>query len=139
MADPANPEEHSSGDAGFNQHLRSLVASVAGYLQARLQLAGLESREAAAHFLKMLLWLVAGLGAAAFGYIFFWCAAVFILAYLTGVSWMWIMLGLGAAHFGAALVCAVILRKKFPQPVFQATINEFKKDQEWLTTPSKLN
>ena len=123
----------------MTEHLRALAASVAGYLQARLQLAGLESKEAAAHGLKILLWLAAGAAAASLGYIFSCCAVVFIFAHLLGVSWIWIMLGLGVAHFLAAIVCAIIVRNKFPRPLFESTINEFKKDQEWLTTPSKPN
>jgi len=139
MAEPTIPQERSAGDAGLAEHLRNLAASLVGYFQARLQLAGLESREAGAHYLKILLWLAVGIAAVAFGYVFFCCALVFILAHILGISWVWIMLGLGLAHFVAALACGTILWKKFPQPVFQSTINEFKKDQEWLTPPSKPN
>ena len=139
MAEPTIPQERQAGDAGLSEHLRNLAASLAGYFQARLQLAGLESKEAAAHYLKILLWLAAGIAAVAFGYVFFCCALVFILAHVLGVSWIWIMLGLGLAHFAAALACGMIIRNKFPQPVFESTIHEFKKDQEWLKTPSKPN
>lgn len=139
MAEPTIPQERSAGDAGLAEHLRNLAASLTGYFQARLQLAGLESKEAAAHYLRILLWLAAAIAAVAFGYVFFCCALVFILAHVLGVSWVWIMLGLGLVHFVAALICGVIVMKKFPRPVFESTINEFKKDQEWLTTPSKPN
>ncbi|MEI8341031.1 MAG: phage holin family protein [Verrucomicrobiota bacterium] len=139
MAEPTISQERSSGDAGLADHLRALAASAVGYFQARFHLAGIESREAAGHYLKILLWLAAGIAAVAFGYVFFCCALVFILAQLLNVSWMWIMLGLGLAHFAAAVVCAVIIRDKFPKPMFEATLNEFKKDQEWLTPPSKPN
>jgi len=139
MPGPTIPQERSSGDAGMSEHLRALAASVAGYFQARFQLAGIEAGEAAAHYLKILLWLAAGVAAIAFGYIFFCCALIFIFAQVFQVSWMWIMLGLGLAHFLAALACAMVIRKKFPKPVFESTLNEFKKDQEWLTPPSKQN
>jgi len=122
-----------------SEHLRALLASVASYIQARVHLAGLESREAAAHSLKILLWLGLALATAAFGYVFCCGALVFIMEWVFGVSWMWIMLGLGLAHFLAAAACARIVRKKFPQPMFESTLNEFKKDQEWLTTHSKSN
>jgi len=139
MAEPTIPTEHSSGDAGFAEHLRALVASVAGYLHARLQLAGLESKEAAAHYLQILLWLAAAAFAALLGYVFLCGALMFILAWLLEVKWVWVMLGFGLAHILAAFACAVIVRKKFPRPVFGATLNEFKKDQEWLTTQTKPN
>lgn len=139
MAEPTIPQERSAGSAGMSGHLRSLAASVAAYFQARLQLAGLESKEAAAHCLKIILWIAAGFFAAVFGYVFLCSALVLILAHLSGISWVWIMLGLGIVHFIFAFACVVIVRRIFPRPMFESTINELKKDQEWLTTPSKLN
>ena len=139
MAEPTFPKEPLSGDSGISDHLRSLLSSSLGYVQARLQLAGLESKEAAAHFLKILIWVGIGIAAAAFGYLFFCGAVVFILSVVFHVEWIWILLGLGLAHFGAAFACALVVREKFPKPLFESTFNEFKKDQEWLTTHSKQN
>ena len=139
MAEPTFPSERGPGDSGVSEHLRALLASVASYIQARVHLVGLESREAAEHSLKILIWLGLALSTAAFGYVFCCCSLIFILEWALKVSWMWIMLGLGLAHFVVAAVCARIVRKKFPQPMFESTLNEFKKDQEWLSTHSKPN
>jgi len=116
-------------------HLRALAASVAAYLAARLQLAGLESREAALHYVKILILLVAAFFGFVFGYIFLWIAGVFILQHFLHVSWTWIMLGAAVLHMAAAGVLLLVAKIKFPKAVFAATITEFKKDQTWLNTP----
>lgn len=137
MVEPTTPQGRSAGDAGLIEHLRFLAGSVAGYLQARLELAGIESKEAVAHYFKILALLVAGAVGAIFGYIFSCIGLVLLIAHFLHVHWMWIILGLGAAHFLLALGCVLFARGKFFAPMFSATIHELKKDQEWLTTPAK--
>lgn len=126
--------EHPAGNEGFAEHLRSLAASLATYLKARLQLAGLESKEASAHYFKILALLLAGFVGFIFGYIFFIIASVFLISTFTGISWMWILFGVGILHFLAAGAAVWTAKGKFAQPMFSATITEFKKDQSWLTT-----
>ena len=134
MAVPTSQGDPVSGNEGFTEHLRVLAASFAAYLRARLQLAGIESKEASAHCFKILIWLFAGLFGFFFGYIFFCIAGVFLISYLLGIKWMWILLAAGIAHFAAAAAAICIARSKFAQPMFSATIGEFKKDQIWLNT-----
>lgn len=135
MAVPTTPGERPPGNEGLVDHLRALAASVAAYLAARLQLAGLESREAALHYLKILILLVAAFFGIVFGYIFFCLAVVFILHHFLNVSWIWILLGAAGLHFAAAGILLLIVKVKFPKAVFPVTITEFKKDQTWLNTP----
>lgn len=137
MAEPTGTQETLAGSAGFIEHVRALAGWLAGYLQARLQLAGLESKEALLHYLQVLAWLLVGVAVVTFGYIFLCISLVFLLAYLFNVNWIWIMLGFGAVHFGIALVCLLMARSKLVTPMFSATISELKKDQEWLTTSAK--
>jgi uncharacterized membrane protein YqjE len=139
MVEPTTPGAGSSGEAGLGDHLRVLAASIAGYLQARLQLAGLESKEAFGHCLKILLVIAAAAAAAFFGYVFFGAAVVFFAARLLCIHWAWAALGFGAIHLAAAIACLLAARKKMAAPMFAATLNEFKKDQEWLKTSSKPN
>ena len=139
MVEPTLPQEHSAGDAGLIEHLRSLAASLAGYFHARLQLAALESKEAIGHYLLIIFLLAAGAIVVVFGYIFVSIGLVFLLQYLTGFYWVWIMLFFGFAHFAIAAACAAVAYAKFEKPMFSTTINEFKKDQEWLTTSTKTN
>ena len=135
MAEPPTPGESRAGDEGFFEHLRSLTASLAGYLGARLQLAGVESKEAFGHYLKIILWVAAAVVVATFGYLLLCVAGVFLIARLIHVEWVWVMLACAVLHFALAFWCVSIVRRKFGVPMFGATINEFRKDQEWLTTP----
>ena len=135
MAVPTTSDERSRDDEGLIDHLRVLAAAAVAYFRARLQLAGLESKEASVHYLKILIWLLIGLIGFVFGYIFFCIAVVFLISHLLHVDWMWVMLAAGVAHFLLAIASALIARSKFAQPMFHATIAEFKKDQTWLTTP----
>jgi len=122
-----------TNDAGFFEHLRSFLGTGMDYLGARLQLAGLESQEASSHYLKIVALGAAAVLAVLFGYFFLWSAIVFIVAAVFHLQWMWVMLGCGILHFVAAGICIGIALKKLKTPMFSATLNEFKKDREWLT------
>jgi uncharacterized membrane protein YqjE len=135
MAVPTTSGERPPGNDGLIDHLRALAASVAAYLGARLQLAGMESREAAGHYLKILLWIMAALFGFVFGYIFLCLAGVFILRHFLNVDWIWILLGVAVVHLAAGGISILVARAKFPKAIFTATITEFKKDQTWLNTP----
>jgi uncharacterized membrane protein YqjE len=135
MTGPTTPNERPAGDGGLTDNLRTLAASITAFLRARMQLAGLESKEAAAHFLKITVLLLVALFGLFLGYIFLCIAFVFLAARLLRIEWLWILLAMGVAHLAVAGVAALIARAKFARPVFGATIAEIKKDQEWLNTP----
>ena len=109
---------------------------MATYLRARLQLAGLEAKEAMVHY-AIIAGLIAGtLVVAVFGYFFLVMFAVFGIAWLIGGphTWIWVTLGAAVVHFGLAVGLILAARAKFATPMFTATLEEFKKDNEWLTT-----
>ncbi|HWB58768.1 MAG TPA: phage holin family protein [Chthoniobacteraceae bacterium] len=124
------------GKEGMVDNLRALAASVAAYLSARLQLAGIESREAGVHYLKILALLGVAVFGVVFGYIFLCLAAVFLLHNLLKVDWIWILFGAAVFHLIVAAAAVLIAKARFPKAVFSATIAEFKKDQTWLNTPT---
>ena len=133
----SDPKVHETRPAagGTLEHLGELFAALLGYVQARLQLAGIESKEAAIHY-GILLALVAGaVFLAFFAYIFLCIGVVFAIAYFFREPsvWIWIMLGLGAAHLGVAIVFVLIARAKVFVPMFQETLGELRKDQIWLS------
>ena len=135
MALPTTSGEHSPGDEGLIDHLRTLVASAVGYFSARFQLAGLESKEACAHYLKIAIWLIAAFFGVAFGYIFICIGGIFLISSSLHISWMWVLLTFGILHFVVAGIAIAIARAGFTKSMFSATIEEFKRDQTWLNTP----
>lgn len=116
--------------------MSGLLGGLAGYLKARLQLAGLEAKEAMLHYIIIAALLAVSLVVLVFGYFFFVLFLIFGIAWFFPKEGIWIWLTLGAAliHFGLALALVFAARAKFATPMFTATIDEFKKDQQWLTT-----
>lgn len=126
---------------GFFRHLTALLGAKLAYLRARLQLAGLEGKEAATHYAIILGLAIGALVVAIFGYFFLIIALVFLLAWACGGgnAWIWITLGAALLHFIGAAALGVIAKVKLSQPMFAATLDEFKKDQAWLKTPANPN
>jgi uncharacterized membrane protein YqjE len=126
---------------GLFQHLSALLGAKLAYLRARLQLAGLEGREAAIHYALIVALAVGALVMATFGYFFLVIALVFLVAWACGGgnAWIWVMLGAAFFHLLVAAVLAVLAKVKLSQPMFAATLDEFRKDQQWLKTPENPN
>ena len=47
--------------------------------------------------------------------------------------------GAAVLHFIGAATLLVIAKAKLTEPMFAATLDEFKKDQEWLKNPENPN
>ena len=131
MADPASP--HTS-DAGFIENGRALLAAVAAYLAARLHLAGIETKEALIHFGIIIGLAILALSVVVFGYLFLCIGLVFLIARLLHVHAEWVVLVLALAHFGGAMACVIFAKARLSAPMFGATLEEFKKDKQWLQT-----
>ncbi len=136
MVEPTYQEEWSARDAGFFEHLRALASSFVNYFQARLRLAGLESKEAFTQYLFTLIWILGAVVALFLGYIFIGVGLACLIAHLLKIHWMWTFLGVGILHVGVCVACALFAKSKMALPVFASTLSEFKKDQAWLNTPN---
>jgi uncharacterized membrane protein YqjE len=132
MTEYTPPSQKRPEGAGLPAHLLSLLASVAAYLKARLELAGLEGKDAAGYGLKAILYLVAALGLVAFGYAFLWIGLIALIASLLPTHWGWIVLAMGVLHAGVAAICVAAAAAQWKKPFFGGTLEEFRKDQEWL-------
>jgi uncharacterized membrane protein YqjE len=115
-------------------HLAGLLRSMLRYLLARLSLAGLEAKEAGAHYGIAAGLLVAGLFVAVLGYVFLVTTAVFgIAAAFDGRHvWIWVMAGAALLHIGGAVALIVCGVRRMRTGAFSSTIAEFQKDKEWL-------
>lgn len=126
---------------GLFSHLTALLGAKLAYLRARLQLAGLESREAAVHYAIIVGLAIGALVIAIFGYLFLVIAVVFLIAWACGGgnAWIWVTFGAAFVHFIGAALLLVIAKAKLFQPMFAATLDELRKDQEWLKNPANPN
>ena len=140
MPDPLE-DARAAQAAGIFGHLTALLAAKLAYVRARLELAGLEGREAAVHYGVVLGLAIGGLIALIFGYLFAVIALVFLVAHFIGgeTAWIWVMLGAAALHFIGAAVVLLIAKSRLGVPVFSASLDELKQDQEWLKTNAKPN
>ena len=127
--------------AGILGHLSALLAAKLAYVRARLELAGLEGREAAVHYGVILGLAIGGMIALVFGYLFFVIALVFLVAHLIGgeTAWIWVLLGAAALHFIGAAALVLVAKSRLGVPMFSASLDELKQDQEWLKTNAKPN
>jgi len=117
--------------------IRDFVAFFVRYLEVRLQLLGLESRETALHLLYLALLFVSTV--ICFGG--FVIMLVVFLLYLMMLTlhweWGWSALALGAVLLLISIGTAVIFQFRIAKPFFPETIAEFQKDREWLKHTTK--
>jgi uncharacterized membrane protein YqjE len=126
-------DSHAAPEDGIVRQGQLLLAAILSYFRARLELAGIEGREAGTHWFKLVALLVAGLVALVFGWLFLCLGAVFLIALFCGENgWIWITLVMAALHLGGGVGLLWAVKSMIAHPVFAATLEEFKKDQEWL-------
>lgn len=118
---------------GLSGELLSLVGSLGRHAQALGALAGEESREAAALFLRLAIMLAAAIFFVAFGYIIALISIAFVIETIFHVAWIWILLGLAVLHLLVAFICANHVRTHWRTPLFVATRGEIARDLEALS------
>ena len=128
-----------ASESSLLDSIRDLIAFFVRYLELRLQLFGLESRETGFHLLILALLFVSVL--ICFGG-FVIMSVVFLLYLMMLIlhwEWGWSALALAAVLLLISIGMAVIFRFRIAQPIFPATLAEFKKDRQWLKHSTKSN
>jgi uncharacterized membrane protein YqjE len=132
------PEPHDSGAhrPGLFNHAAEWLGTLLAYLRARIALAEIEGREAAVHYAILAALAVAGLALLFVGYLFACLALVCFIAWALGGgnAWAWVSLGMAVLHVLIAGGLLVWARLKLARPMFGATLDELRKDHEWLTS-----
>lgn len=114
----------------------SLGGSIGRHVQALVELAGMEGREAMALYLRLAIMLGAALVFLVFGYVLILIFISFVCAAMFGISWIWISLVLAVLHFLVAYICASHVRNHMKSPVFESTRAELRRDFEQLKKAS---
>ena len=132
MTSESSPSHNPAGHTGLLENALALLTTAADFFESRLALAAKESKSAALQILIMIgSLLFAGL-LCVMGYVFLIVSAIAGLAHLVGTSWPWLALIAGLVHFIIALVLLLIARSRITKPMFRDTVDELKKDREWL-------
>ena len=136
MVEPRIDATGTPEGAGLFAHISGLLAAQLSYLKVRLQLAGIEAKEAGIHYGLILAFAIVALVAVVFGYLFLIIALVFLiaLAFDSQSAWIWVMFGAALLHLGGAGALLFLAKGKLAEPMFAETLNEFKKDQRWLSS-----
>jgi len=126
------PLRNPAGHAGLLPTLRSLVASLAQFLESRFQLAAKESKEAVRHLLMLAALCIAAAVLLVSGFVFLIVSIIFSIAHFFGISWTWVALGAALLHFLIAICFLIFARQQMKHPLLRDTANVLKEDTEWL-------
>ncbi len=136
------PVSGSHDRPGFFESLSQYAGSAADYFGARLSLLGIEFKEAAGNYIKLIILVVTALMFLVFGLVFFVVFLMFAIQRLTHWDWLWILGGFFLLSFAATAGCLFLAWGRLKTKALSQTIEEFKKDKQWLTTkpiPSSAN
>ena len=125
----------SSSPAGLFAHAAHFLAAGARYGRARFTLAGLEAREAGGRFGLATAMVAGALFIAVLGYVFLVITVVFAIAaaFDARSAWLWVLAAAAFLHLGGAAALVWLAYQRVQAGAFPATLEELKKDQQWLT------
>ena len=125
-----NPAGHS----GLLDNVLGLLSAVVQFFEVRFAVLAQESKSAALQLLILVGCVIAALALCVMGYVFLIVSAVVGIAHLLGTSWPVVALVVALLHFIIAGVLLLVARSRITKPMFQDTVDELKKDREWLKT-----
>lgn len=130
------PANYTSGTL---RHFAGLLSAAVRYLSARLTLMGLEAREAGANGGIAAAMIAGGLVVAVLGYVLLIITVVFgIAAAFQGAHvWIFVMGGAALLHLGGAVTLVILAWRRLKTGAFHTTLEELKKDRQWLTNLAK--
>ncbi len=128
-----------AGHAGLLSNLLSFANSFAGFFECRLALFARESKGAVFHIILLVAGLMGALVLLGAGYVFLIVSIVFGIAHAAGISWVWIAFFAALLHFLLAGGSAAVALLQMKKPMFSATLNELKRDREWLKNTDRTN
>src|ERR1700746_2580817 len=134
MSSESRPSRNPAGHSGLFDNALGLLSALTEFLESRFALAAQESKAAGLQILILIGCVVAALALCVMGYVFLIVSAVVGLAHLLATSWPVVALVVALVHFIIAGVLLLVARSRITKPMFQDTVEELKKDREWLKT-----
>jgi uncharacterized membrane protein YqjE len=122
------PETTAPGSLGIFGSVRQLFETVLAIVQNRLELVSVEFSEEKTRVASVLVW--AGL------LLFLSFMAMIAITFLVVVAFwdnaIWVLSGFSCFYLGMVGVAWLMMKKKLKAPPFPETINQLKKDREWI-------
>jgi uncharacterized membrane protein YqjE len=123
-----NPAGHS----GLLDNALGLISAIVAFFESRFVLLAQESKSAALQIAILVGCVIGALALCVMGYVFLIVSVVVGLAHLLGISWPWVALTVAVLHFIIAGGLLLVARSRITKPMFRDTVDELKKDREWL-------
>ena len=134
MSSGTLPARNPAGHSGLLENALALISAVVAFFESRFVLLAQESKSAAVQLLILVGCVIAALALCVMGYVFLIVSAVVGIAHLLGTSWPVVALVAALVHFIIAGVLVLVARSRISKPMFRDSIDELKKDREWLKT-----
>jgi uncharacterized membrane protein YqjE len=103
------------------------------YFDLKARLLAVESKEAAGHFIGLLVLLGVILVLAVSSVLMYGTFLLYLVSILLRLSWGWSALICGATLTLSSVAAFFLLRMRLRKPVFQITLKDIQKDKEWLS------
>jgi uncharacterized membrane protein YqjE len=134
MSSESPPSHNPAGHSGLLDNALALISAVVEFFEIRFAMVAQESKAAALQMLILVGCVIAALALLVMGYVFLIVSAVVGIAHLLGTSWPVVALVVALVHFIIAGVLLLVARTRITKPMFRNTVDELKKDREWLKT-----
>jgi uncharacterized membrane protein YqjE len=134
MSSESAPSRNPAGHSGLLDNALGLLSAIVEFFEIRFALAAQESKSAALQLLILVGCVIAALALSLMGYVFLIVGAVVGIAHLLGTSWPVVALVVALVHFIIAGVLLLVARNRITKPMFPDTVDELKRDREWLKT-----
>ena len=134
MSSESPSSRNPAGHSGLIDNALGLLSAIVEFFEVRFALAAQESKAAALQLLILVGCVIAALALCVMGYVFLIVSAVVGVAHLLGTSWPVVALVVALVHFIIAGVLLLVARSRITKPMFPDSIDELKKDREWLKT-----
>lgn len=122
----------ATGAFGFLTSIRRIYDNAVAAVHSRVELIVVELQEERDRVVNILVWS----GVLVFLLFLAIAALSFVLIVALWQYAIWVGLGLAAVYLLGAVVAAGIVRKRLKTPLFSETVNQLRKDREWLS-PSR--
>jgi len=103
------------------------------YFDLKARLLAVESKEAASHFIGLLVMLGVILVLAVFSVLMYGAFLLYLVALFFHLAWGWSALICGMILTSSSILAFFLLRMRLRKPVFQITLKDLEKDKEWLS------
>ena len=134
MSSGSPSSRNPAGHSGLLDNALALISAIVSFFESRFVLVAQESKSAAVQLLILVGCVIVALALCLMGYVFLIVSAVVGLAHLLGTSWAVVALVVALVHFIIAAVLLLVARSRITKPMFPDTVDELKKDREWLKT-----